>query len=124
REAELYKNSPVEVIQWEPGHPGAGLYGMLSPTGQNGYSLTLDETEVYQGEFDKPLILSDSSKLVLANVGGREFSGNIRLIISAPERVAIGLSGQLGISEIEEWGSALRLSLNSEVPQKAVDVLN
>lgn len=118
----LYKNSPVQVANWEPAYEHAGLLGNII-LGSNGQYQLETETGTYSGEFGKKLE-TPTGDLTLTYIADRLVNGTIELEIMGEEGMAWNLNSRLEIDIVGDKSSTLQLSIKDESHQRAKDILN
>lgn len=118
----LYRNSPVQVANWEPAYDGAGLTGEIV-VGANGMYRLEMETGSYAGEFGKK-IETPSGNLTLTYIGDGKIEGTIELNIMDEEAMAWQLNSRMEIEIVGEKSSTLQLTIKDLSYQRAKDILN
>jgi capsular exopolysaccharide synthesis family protein len=119
----LYKNSPVQVVNWEPAYEYAALKGelFLEPDGK--YRLELEEGDEYTGEFGRKLE-TPFGKLTLSYRGTQQIDGSIELQVVDDESMAWSLIERMEIEILGEKSSTLQLLIRDLSKERAKDILN
>ncbi len=117
----LYKNTPIEVLDWRPKYKNAGLAAMLYDNGRGGYRLEVDKQE-YSGEFGKELHLP-TGILALSHKPGEYANTPIQLNIEPVLEVARAIAGDLKVEIMGELSSTLHLSIKDHSADRARDIL-
>ena len=119
----LYKNSPVQVVNWEPAYEYAGLTGEMSLEPDGKYRLELDEGGTFKGEFGRKLE-TPFGKLTLSYLGKQDIDGSIEIQIVDEESMAWSLIERMEIEILGEKSSTLQLLIKDLSNQRAKDILN
>lgn len=121
---ELYQNSPIVILDWQPAYEGAAAYGEVIPNGRGGYSYLIDEETSYNGEFGSVLNLPEG-KLTLArnNSGVAMEGGQFYVLALSPNDMAWYFIESLKVEINGEESSTLSLTLKDVSPVRARDVL-
>ncbi|MBL7796302.1 MAG: polysaccharide biosynthesis tyrosine autokinase [Saprospiraceae bacterium] len=120
----LYKNSPVQVISWQPVNDQVELYGVLTDNGRGGYQFTIEETEqVYNGEFGKELKLPTGT-ITISHKPGEYADTQIGILILTEYGTARGLADALKVEIMGEQSSTLKLSIKDNSPERAHDIVS
>lgn len=117
----LYKDSPVQVLDWRPKNERVDLSCMLFDNGRGGYRLEIDKQQ-YTGEFGKELVLP-SGTLTLAHRPGEYANTPIRLDIVPVISKARSIAGSLKVEIMGDLSSTFSLSIKDNSPERARDIL-
>jgi capsular exopolysaccharide synthesis family protein len=118
---DLYKNSPVLVLDWKPRNENSALYGFIMADNKGGYSIEVDKQK-YNGEFGKPLSLP-TGKVTFAHDRSRDDNGLISVSILPTKKRARALLQFLEIGLIGKESSTLSIQIKDTSPERAHDVL-
>ena len=119
----LYKNSPVQVVNWEPAYDYAGITGELFVEPNGKYRLKMEEGGTLHGKFGKKLE-TPYAKLTLSYLGNQDIEGSIELKIVDEESMAWLLLERMEIEILGEKSSTLQLLIKDPSNQRAKDILN
>lgn len=125
---ELYQNSPVEVLSWEPGKSGhGGFYGVLTADPYGGFKIeikdeSLGKNNVFSGEFGKSLKLP-MGRVTLSNTESAKDFGEIGVWVTSPTAMAWELMSKMDISLTQEKASIIQISMTDVAPKRIQDVL-
>lgn len=122
---DLYKNSPVEVLDWQPADPKGGLYVEILADGKGGYSLEVEiaeEAKRFRGEFGKDLELP-LGKLALARSNDMKADYPIGILIVPEWQRAKSLAARLEVELVSDNSSIVNMSIRDVAPERAHDVL-
>ena len=119
---DLYKNSPIEVADWEPANPHASFTGKISGKYDGSYSIEIDEI-TYDGQYGSRLRIPQG---YLTLTSAKDVSKNqvIELTVSPVNSVAEGLIEELDVRVVGERSSTIQLGLKDVVAQRAADIIN
>jgi len=129
---ELYTNTPVELRIIDLNLKQLNKLGLearsfvINRDASGGIRLTNTLTQkVYTGQVENPMDIGFARVVVLDNPKVQKpQETQLRVVIDNPERIAVGLKGKLGLSLPEKGASLIEMSMQSNVPQKARDILD
>lgn len=123
---ELYKNSPIQIANWEPVSIDMGLYGEVEIDGKGGYFLKVEsekgDEKVFRGEFGKVLSLP-FGKLTLTHSGREGIDKPIAVIITSQLLRAKQLASSIFIGKMGEELSVLNIQYKDVSPLRAQEVV-
>ena len=129
---DLYKESPLKVVDWKPEWPDSALMATISVDKVGGYRIKLDEkaykdykleeTE-FLGEFGKDLHLP-MGYLNLTRDTRFSFNKPIVITILPPADMAKGLAKELSVSAMGQESSTLQVGIQDHVAKRAEEVLS
>jgi tyrosine-protein kinase Etk/Wzc len=124
---ELYKDAPIQVLNWEPRDEHYTLYGVLSADRGGGYRFkvddsTLGEKNVFSGEFGRALELP-MGKLTLTRIQGYPLGEETGVLVLPVEAMAAELISNLEVRRAADRSSIISLVLKDVVPNRIKDVL-
>lgn len=122
KKKELYKDSPVRVLDWRPVEEGAGLTGMLQFNGKGGYTIKYPNKSFYGGEFGKELKLPEGV-LTLSNEGKVGPDDVIELQIWSVWEAAFNNIANLKVGLETEESSIITLEMQHPNAQAVQDIL-
>ncbi|MCB9274487.1 MAG: polysaccharide biosynthesis tyrosine autokinase [Lewinellaceae bacterium] len=125
---ELYKNSPIEILNWEPDEAYGGFYGILTADQKGGYRLEVDDEElgddnVFFSEFGKSLKLPMGA-VTLANRDNIKDFGEIGVLVLPVSAMVDDLSSKISVALADEKSSMIHISMKDVSPQRIEDVLD
>ncbi len=131
RHTEMYENSSINVLNWDP-KPGYGfLSTILHPTEDGKFKLEINQEDhedleldnyEFLGEFGNELELP-LGKLTLTRSDWGVINYPIAVIINTVKDRAKGLADELSVELIGEGSSTLKLSIKDNVAKRAEDIL-
>ncbi len=131
RHSEMYEQSSVNVLSWEP-KPGYGfLSAILHPKEDGKFTLEINEKDhkdyglerfEFQGEFGKELDLP-LGKLTLTRSNWGVIDYPIAVIINTVKDRAKGLADAMEVDLVGEGSSTLKLKIKDNVAKRAEDIL-
>ena len=121
KEITLYKNSPVEVVDWRPNQEGLGFDAVMYDNGRGGYKLKIEKQE-FSGEFGKELQLP-TGKVTLAHKPGQFAYLPIAVTVAPVIDIARQFAGDLKVEIMGDLSSTMHLSLKDHSPDRASDIL-
>lgn len=124
---ELYKNSPVQVLNWEPDEVLYALYGILRADRQGGYLLEVEDAalgdkNIFTGEFGAALELP-MGKLTIARIQELPLEHEIGILVLPVDAMAGELISNLEVKQAADKSSMISLVLKDVVPGRIQDVL-
>lgn len=121
RKVDLYKDTPVEVLDWQPHKPGKTLSGILQ-TDKSGSYLLDYKGQIYTGEFGKVLFLP-TGKLTLSRKRSESLMAPLAIYVSNNRQRALELLDALEIAIVGKESSTLSLTIKDSSPERAHDIL-
>ncbi|MBK9335921.1 MAG: polysaccharide biosynthesis tyrosine autokinase [Lewinellaceae bacterium] len=119
----LYKDTPVQVVSWQPAADDVEVYGVLTDNGRGGYQFEIEETDqVFNGEFGKELQLPMGT-LTLSHRPGEYANTQIGIYILSVYGTARGLADVLKVEIMGEQSSTLKLSIKDHSAERAHDII-
>ena len=124
---ELYKNTPVEVLSWEPQEGYGGFYGVLEADNAGGFVLELDDKSLgdnnrFSGEFGKSLKLP-SGTVTISNRENTTDFGQIGVLVSSVDAMVGQLRNGLSVELTAKGASVLKINMQDLSPERIRDVL-
>ncbi|MEQ1744322.1 MAG: polysaccharide biosynthesis tyrosine autokinase [Saprospiraceae bacterium] len=117
----LYKNSPVQVLDWQPTNDQVEIEAILTDNGRGGYQFEIDE-QVFNGEFGKELKLPMGT-ITLSHKPGEYANTQIGILILTEYGTARGLTDALKVEIMGEQSSTLKLSIKDNSAERAHDII-
>lgn len=121
RMTDLYHNSPVEILNWQPYKPDKGLYGVIQQDGKGGFAIEYKDQK-FTGEFGKVLFLPDG-RLTLSRQRSISMNAPLHIRVQSTRHRALQLLDALEITHIGKESSTLSLTIKDTSPERAHDVL-
>jgi tyrosine-protein kinase Etk/Wzc len=119
----LYKDTPVQVVSWQPANDAVELYGVLTDNGRGGYQFEIEDLDkTFNGEFGKELQLPMGS-LTLSHQPGEYANTQIGILILSVYGTARGLTDALKVEIMGEQSSTLKLSIKDHSAERAHDII-
>ena len=121
RMADLYHNSPVEILNWQPYEPDGELWGTIQPDEKGGFLFEYRDKK-FKGEFGKVLFLPDG-RLTLSRERSIAMNSPLHIHIQSVRKRALQLLDAMEIIHIGKESSTLSLSIKDTSPERAHDIL-
>ncbi len=121
KKRDLYKNTPIQVVAWQPANEFVDLSAVVTDNGRGGYQMTIDKQE-FSGEFGKELQLPMGT-LTLSHKPGEFASTQIGISIMPINEMAKVLADEIKVEIIGELSSTLKLSIKDHSPDRARDII-
>lgn len=119
----LYKDTPVQVVSWQPANDAVELYGVLTDNGRGGYQFEIEDLDkTFNGEFGKELQLPMGA-LTLSHQPGEYANTQIGILILSVYGTARGIADALKVEIMGEQSSTLKLSLKDPSAERAHDII-
>ena len=128
----LYKDSPIQVVNWEPNTEHNWLVASLTFDDSGGFQLLVEnekhdeevsyEVTEFKGEFGRTLTLP-MGKVTLARKIDFPLDNSVGLTIYPVKAVAKGFSNSLGAEIMGVESSVINLSITDQSGQRAADIL-
>lgn len=118
----LYKDSPVQVVSWQPVNDAIEIYAILTDNGRGGFQLKLEDESVFNGEFGKELKLPMGT-ITLSHKPGEYANTQIGILILSEYGTARGLADALKVEIMGEQSSTLKLSIKDNSAERAHDII-
>ncbi len=121
----LYKKSPVRILDWQPEQEGGELYAELYADKMGGFRLTTEigENQIERrGEFGRELILPNG-RLILSRTESNGVEFPVGIAIISKKAMARMLANSLIVEEADKESSILLLSIRDVSAERARDIL-
>ncbi len=121
RKMDLYTNSPVEVLNWQPYQANGTLTGEITQDDKGGFLLE-SNGHTYSGEFGKVLHLPNG-RLTISRKRSIKMHSPMYIRIQSVRGRALELLDALEITLVGKESSTISLTIKDTSPERARDIL-